>query len=182
MRLAAALLALVACATVARGGIVLVHSGSSGFFDVVEVEVPFGRLAPGSTVGANSTNASVSVGAALLSTTTDALYLNNTNATGAYYARLVAYSTSGIANLVTLEIGIDNGTRTEQVVASLGSLTQSSGSYVKLEPGSTNTIYVTNAVTSLLAADSVIRLDVYAAESESGGTFTKTQATVAVVT
>lgn len=123
-------------------------------------EVPFGRLVSGSSVGSNATNATASLDGATLLTTTSMLYLNNTNATGAWYAKIVLTSSSGVSNLVNMRVGIDNGTATDQVVALLGSLTQSSGSYVRLAPGSTNTIYLTNLVTNP-ALTSTLRMDVY---------------------
>lgn len=80
------------------------------------MEVALGPLAAGSTAGTNSTNGTVSVLGSLLSLTTNAWTLENTNGTGTYVVRLAVRSTSSIANLALLKIGVDNGTTTDQIV------------------------------------------------------------------
>lgn len=150
------LVAVAAVLIVAHAGasLTLLHTQSSGLFDPVGVEVPFGKVVAGSSLGANLTNASVSIAGTLLQTSTDILYLNNTNATGVYHARLELVSTTGLANLDLLKLSIDNGTVTDQILIQLGSITDATGPYVQLEPASTNKIVVTQAL-ALLSAGSV---------------------------
>lgn len=150
----ACLAVAVAACLLLMGNINVTHV-SGVRFDPTPSEVRYGALAPGSEAGANATNATASVTGTLLSTTTDVLYLNNTNATGIAYARLAAVSTANLTNLVDLQIGIDNGTRTDQITGSLGALTVSNGTLVRLAPGSTNRIYVTQSVTTLGVQTSV---------------------------
>lgn len=148
---------------------------------VGEVETRLGALAPGSSGGLNATQGTASVTGTLLTTTTNLLYVNNTNASGVWYARLNVVSTTGIANLPTLTIGINNGTATAtQVVASLGSLTQSTGAYIRLEPASSNIIYVTEAVTTL-GISSTFTLSVYAADDTAESAFVVTNAVISIV-
>lgn len=129
------------------------------------VEVPMGRLAAGSAVGSNATNATASTAGALVSTTTDLLYLNNTNASAPTYARLVLTSSSGLANVVDLQVGIKNGSaQTLQVAGTGGSVTQSSGSYVRLEPGSANRIYLTQTVGLLFSGGATLDMDLLVAD------------------
>lgn len=169
---------LVLAALLLTGSIQLAHAPSGGSVEPLSVEVPFGRLAPGSTVGANATNASASVTGALLATTTHVLYLNNTNATGAWHARLAIVGSSGLANLATLQLGIENGTASvEQVTASLGTLTRTTGPLVRLEPASANRIYVTQAVTSL-ATPTTLWLDAVVADDETGSAAVVTKARI----
>lgn len=167
-----ALIAWLAFALI--GSISVDHPGASTSIDVVGVETPFGTSAPGSSVGSNATNASASVAGTLVAATTTLWYLNNTNATGAYYARLTEYSATGVPNLVSFTLGINNGTSTPEVTGALGALTQTSGPYVRLEPASTNTIYVTQAVTALSSGarvDVVVDLSDDAQESATLRTF-----------
>lgn len=145
------------------GSITLTHAGGAGEVLPQPVETPFGRLASGTTVGLNMTNASGSVMGSLVGTTTNVWYLNNTNATSSYLARIDLTSSTGVSNLVNLVVGIDNGTKTAQVTGALGSLTQTGGSYVTLPPGSTNRIYVTQSV-SLVGPDAVLELNVTIAD------------------
>lgn len=157
-----------AAALALGGSIALAHTASSGAFDVEEVETRFAPLALGSTAGTNATNASASVTGVLLAASANALWLNNTNTTGAWYVRLTAAATSGLPNLVTLVVGIDNGTLTPQVTVSLGSLTQSSGALVRLAPGASSKIYVTNAVSVTGVASSVtLDVDVFDSAAET---------------
>lgn len=165
---------------VTTGSIRLTHTSSLTHAPVT-VEVPFGRLAPGSSVGVNATNASASVAASSVATTTDLLYLNNTNATAPAFAKLVLTGSSGLANVVSLSIGIHNGTSgVGQVTGSFGSITQSGGSYVRLEPASVNRIYVTDAVTLLGYSGSTFQLDVYAADATNESAYVKTRALVSL--
>lgn len=138
-------LAATLAALLLMGNIQVAHT-SSGLFDPLPVEVPFGRLEPGASVGANATNASASLAGTLVATTADVLYLNNTNATAPVYARLEVVATTGLGALTSLVVGIDNGTRAPQISGGLGTLTQSTGALVRLAPGSTNRLYVTQAV------------------------------------
>lgn len=159
------------------GSVSVRHADSTGGFTPSATEVPFGVLAAGTSVGTAATNATASLAGALVSTRTDLFYLNNTSATGAYWAKIVLTSSSGLSSaLVALEIGIDNGTAsTSQVAATLGSITQSSGAYVRLPPASTNRIYVVHTVTVLFGTG-VFGLDVYAADDASESAVVRTRA------
>lgn len=176
MRAAPVLLA----ALLLTGSITLAHGPSGGSVTPRAAEVTFGALAPGSSAGPNSTNGSASVAGALLSTTTHVLYLNNTNATGAWFARLEVVDSSGLAGLSTLQVGIRNGTASvEQVASSLGTLTKRTGPLVRLEPGSANRIYVTQAVAGL-ATPATVWLDVVAADGADEAATVVTKARIAV--
>lgn len=131
------------------GSITLVHDAASGSLVGRSVETPLGRLASGSAVGVNATNATASIAGTLLTGTTNVWWLNNTNASGAYHAKIDVVSSSGVANLALLRVGIDNGTQTDQVLAAAGALTQTGGAYVQLPAASSNRIYATQAVLSL---------------------------------
>lgn len=134
---------------------------------VEEGEVRFGALASGSSVGTNETNASASVNGALISTTTNLWYFNNTNASAAYYAKIVLLNNPSFTDVSALTIGIDNGSAsTAQITASLGSLTGSSGAYVRLEPASTVRIYATHMV-GLTFGSTTLNMEVYVADSAS---------------
>ncbi len=145
----------------------LVHQAAGGTFDVVEVEVPLGHYAPGGTTGSNDTVGAVSLAGSLIGASTNLFYLNNTNTTGAYYAKITATGTAGLAEIVTPSIRIDNGTGpVDQVLVSLGALMQSAGAYVRLEPSSTNIISVTQTVTALHAT-STVDMDIRVADDET---------------
>lgn len=148
--------------------------------DPEATEVPFGALAPGSSAGTNATNATASLAGTTLLTTTELLYLNNTNATGVWYAKIVLTSSSGISNLLNMRVGIDNGTATDQVIALLGSLTQTSGVYVQLPAASTNTIYVTTLVTNP-ALTSTLDMDVQVTSDPSERDLIVTKAAFSIV-
>ena len=178
MRVRTAVGCIAACLCLI-GTIGLTYGLGGGTAEPEQVEVPFGKLVAGSTVGTNATNASVSIIGTLLSTTTDVLYLNNTNATGSSYARIELRTSSGLANLVLLDIGIDNGTQVPQVEVSLGNLTATSGALVELPPASTNTIYVTRGVV-VVGPDSSFGLDVLVADTPSELAVVKTRATISV--
>lgn len=178
MRMAWLLAGLVLLAVPAQGGIVLLHTESSGGFTPVEVEAPFGQLVPGSTLGANATNASVSIAGSTLTKTTNLLYINNTNATGAHYARLALVGSSDLGALDVVRLGIDNGsTSVDQIIYNLGSITDADGTYVRLEPGSTNTIYVTQSLGSLLSSPSMT-FWVYSADDPQESAYVKTRGTM----
>lgn len=165
----------VALVPVASGTLTLLHTESTGTFEPIEVEVPFAPHGEGGTMGANNTNASVSIAGTLLQTTTDILYINNTNTTGAHWARLEVADTTNLANLDLLKLGIDNGTTTtDQIIIEVGSLTDADGTYVKLEPGSTNTIYVTQSLSSLTTSG--VTFWVYSADDTQESAFVKTRA------
>ncbi len=167
---------LVALLPGAAGLLTLLHSESTGSLEPAVVEVPFGSLAPGTDLGLNQTNATVSIAGSILQTTTNILYLNNTNSTGIHFARLEVIDTTNLANLDLLEIGIDNGTATDQITILLGAITDSDGTYVRLEPGSSNTIYVTQALAAL--ATSSVSFHVYSSDDEAESAFVKTRAQV----
>ena len=147
------------------GSLQLTHGDSTPSLSPSQAEAAFGALASGSTVGANATNASVSIaGAVALAATQNVLYLNNTNATGAYYVKLVSTTTTGLAGATTINLGIDNGTAsTDQVRVAAGLLTQSGGDYVRLAPGSTNRLYATTLV-SVVFGTGFIAFDAYVAD------------------
>ncbi len=175
MRRLILLLAGVALVPVASGALTLLHTESTGTFEPVGVEVPFGQHVAGSTLGVDNTNASVSISGSLLETTTEILYINNTNASGAHWARLEVVGTTNLANLQLLEIGIDNQTTTtDQIIIDTGTLLDGDGTYVKLEPGSTNTIYVTQSLGSLTTSG--VTFWVYSADDPQESAFVKTRA------
>lgn len=155
------------------GSITLDYAPGSSATDTFEAEVRLGALATGSSGGMNGTEGSASVVGSLVSVTTDVLYLNNTNSTGAWTVRLASVSTSGLGSVLALEIGIDNGTRTPQVTGSLGALTQTTGSHVRLEPGSANRIYVTHTVSTLVGS-SAVAMRLYAADDASESAYVVT--------
>ncbi|MFA5862604.1 MAG: hypothetical protein WDA16_13010 [Candidatus Thermoplasmatota archaeon] len=161
------------------GSITLSSDSATLTTTTIEPEVQMGALASGSSGGLNGSAGTASITGLVLSQTTNVLYLNNTNATGAYYAKLVVTASSGIANLPALVIGIDNGTQNAQIVGTLGSLTQTSGQYVQLLAASTNRIYVTQAVTTL-ALTSTITMDVYAADDTSESAYVITSLTITI--
>lgn len=162
MRLGALLAALLLV-----GSLQLTHDASTPSLSPTPVEVPFGAQASGATVGANATNASASiVGAVVLASTQDLFWLNNTNATGAYWVRLVATSTSDLGTVTTLALGVDNGTATDQVVVANGALTQPSGAYVRLPPSSSNRVYATTLV-PLVFGTGALAFDAYVADDEA---------------
>lgn len=161
------------------GSITLSHA-STLTLRPATVEAPLGRLASGSSAGANATNGSASVTGALVSTTTDLLYLNNTNASAAVFAKLVLTSSSGVGGLTLLSVGIKNGTTSAaQVAATAGSLTQTSGSYLRLEPSSANRIYVTQSVGALYTG-SALDMDLYVADDTSESAFVRTKVRVTI--
>lgn len=165
-RRARAALRVAACVAVAAlfvGSITTTHE-SALQMQPRSVEAPMGALASGSSGGVNGTNGTASVAGALVSATTDVLYLNNTNATTPAYAKLVLTGSSGLAGVSSLAIGIKNGTTSvSQVTASAGSITQSEGAYVRLEPGSANRIYMTQTVGFLFGGTS-LRMDLLVAD------------------
>jgi hypothetical protein len=173
---------VVAIAPLAAASSTLIHAQSSTSLDpVVEVEVPFGELAAGSTVGANATNASASVSGTLSLTTTEFLYLNNTNASGTYHAKLELIDSQDIGILDTLEVGIDNGTRTDQMVVDGGSVTRSSGPYVELGADSTNMLYVRTSLSSLTTTPKLWWW-AYAADDADGSAYVKSYGVLTVDT
>lgn len=166
---------LVLVVPIAAAGITLVHAPASGTFDPVAVEVPFGRIISGSSIGANNTNASVAIAATLLQTSTDILYLNNTNATSPYFVRFELVGTDNLGLLDLVRVGIDNGTTTDQIIIELGVIIDDDGTLVRLEPASTNTVYVTR---SIALGTGGVTFWVYAADDASQSTYVKTRASV----
>lgn len=140
-----AFLVLVVVALVVATGVTYPYTvASTTVADTEDVEVAFGIAIEGVTIGANATNASVTLARSTVLLTTNALWLNNTNATGAYYAKIVLHSSAGaVARLTILDVGINNGTSTPQVTVVGGVIGQTEGGYVRLEPASANQIYVT---------------------------------------
>ena len=172
-------LAGVALALLLVGSITFTYQSAAPTLDVRAVEVPFGTRAAGASVGANATQGSVSVAGGVLATTTNLLYLNNTNASAAWFAKLTLSSSTGVSNVVALTIGIDNGTSTPQITATLGSLSQTAGPYVRLPPASTNRVYVTQSVTAPGAASS-FTFTVTAADDAAESAYVNTTATLSI--
>lgn len=175
---AAVLVLLLACWLLA-GSIGLSHAEGASRLEPTSSEVTFVALAPGATAGLNGTRATASVAGTLLATTTSLWRLDNVNATGTYVAKIDVASSSGVSNLVGLTIGIDNGTATPQVTASLGALTQTGGAYVTLPPGSGSTVYLTQSV-SLLGPDSVLQLTLTLADDATERATTTMRANVTI--
>jgi len=144
------------------------------------VLVPMGALASGSSGGLNGTAGTATITGTLVSTTTNALYLNNTDS-AVWYAKLDVASSSGLANLPALTIGINNGTSSvAQTTVLVAALTKSTGTYVRLEPSSTNRIYVTDTVTTLgLTSSFTLTVRASVDTSESVG-FVDTTATITI--
>jgi hypothetical protein len=144
------------------------------------VQAPLGALAAGSSAGLNGTNGSASVVGGLVSSTTNLLYLNNTDATAAVYAKLSLTSSTGTSGITSLTVGIHNGTAgAPQVAGTAGSLTQTSGSYVRLEPGSANRIYVTQAV-GVVFGSSTLGMDVLVADDLTESVLVRTKVSVSI--
>lgn len=162
------------------GGIALTHASAPALVPRT-TEAPMGRLAAQSGVGSNATNATASTAGALVSTTTDLLYLNNTDATAPTYARLVLTSSSGLGNVVSMQVGIKNGSaQAVQVAGTGGSVTQSDGSYVRLEPGSVNRIYLTQTVGLLFSGGARLDMDLLVSDdlAESATVRAKVRVTI----
>lgn len=171
-------LALLLASGLLVGSITMSHDEASATLSAAEPVVKMGALASGSAGGLNGSLGSASVSGALLATTTNVLYLNNTGSS-TWYARLNVTSSSGVAGLSSITLGIDNGTRVAQAAGTLGSLTQTGGSYVALAPGSANKLYVTQAV-SLLGNTASFSLDVYASDATDDSAYVVTHATIGI--
>lgn len=164
--------------SVGTGGLRLVHTPSDPLLDARQVETPLGPLATDSLVGANATNGTGSIAAAILiAASSDVFYLNNTNASGVWYVRLVHVASTGLETLTTGNVGVDNGTRVEHVKTSSGSVTQPSGSYQRLEPGSSNRVYV-HTLEDLLFSTGSVDLDIHVSDTEIGASFTVMKARI----
>ena len=161
--MSARLAALLGLGLLLTGSITLAHQSGVGLSPAA-THAPLGRLASGSSAGMNATNGSATVVGSLVSATTDVLYLNNTDPTQAVYAKLVLTSSTGTSGITALSVGIDNGSAdTAQVSGTAGSLTQTAGSYARLEPGSANRLYVTQTVSVLFTA-STLNMDLVVAD------------------
>lgn len=155
---------------VGSGGILVTHTTSAPALWVGTVEVPMRPLIGGSSGGANSTNATASVDIpTLLASTQNALYLNNTGS-ATWYVKLVSTATSSIADVSTVNIGIDTGAGTDHIKIAAGSVTQSAGAYQALASGSTNRIYVTG-LEGLLFDGATVDFDVYASDTSDGASY-----------
>jgi hypothetical protein len=162
------------------GSITLTHA-SAPSISVRTVEVPFGKIVAGSSVGANATNGSVSIAGRIVLGTDNVLYVNNTHSTDALYVKLSEWSVTGLGGVTTINVGIDNGTSTDQVKISLGSVTQASGAYVRLAPSSTNRIYVQSLVVALShTTPTVISLDAYVADDLAESAYYTMRAAITV--
>lgn len=135
-------LLLVMLIPTAGAGILVTYQPSSGTFDPVEVDVPWGQLQDGTTIGANNSTTNVPVDGTLTLSSTDILYANNTNPDTGLYLRLSLVNITGLDLVSLLEIGIDNGTQTDQITIETGIITQETGALVHVPSGSTNTIYI----------------------------------------
>jgi hypothetical protein len=175
-----AALVVVLVAGVAAAGISLRTTPSGATVGPEHGEVVFGRLASGSSVGLNATNASASVNGALITTTTNLWYLNNTNASAPYFARIVLTSTPGISDVTSLKLGIDNGTASvDQVTATLSTFTKTDGAWVRLEPGATVRIYATHLV-GLTFGTANLPLEVYVADDTTPTAYYTMRATLSM--
>lgn len=175
MRLPALLAALLLV-----GSLQLTHEASTPGLSPATAEARFAPAAAGASAGLNATNASATVaGAVVLAATQDLFWLNNTNATGAYWVRLVATSTSGVAGATAIALGINNGTPTDQVVVTNGALTQPGGAYVQLPPASANRVYATTLV-PLAFGTGVLRFDAYVADDPGESAYYVMRGTVTV--
>lgn len=141
---------------------------------------PFGALLAGTTLGANLTNASASLPArTIVSGTDNVLYLNNT-ATSVSYVKLVHVSSSGLANLATLNLGVNNNSGSaDHVKIGSGSVTQAAGAYQRLDASSANRIYATTLAGVLFTTGSVT-FDVYVSDTASGDSFALTKARLTI--
>lgn len=172
--------AAFALALLVSGSVTLTYPSATPSSDVRQVETPLAPLAGGSSVTGSGTEATASVGGSLISLKTNVLYLNNTNATGVSYAKINAVSSSGVSNLVSLTVGINNGTAdTAQVTGALGAITQSGGDYVRLEPASTNRIFLTQAVT-LVGPDASLVLDIVTSDTTDDSAYMITNANLTI--
>lgn len=178
-----AFLVLVVVALVVATGVTYPYTvASTTVADTEDVEVAFGIAIEGVTIGANATNASVTLARSTVLLTTNALWLNNTNATGAYYARVSLHASSGLDPLLTLlEVGIDNGTLHPQVTTVVGVLGLTSGEYVKLEPGSTNRIYVTQLFASTAGLAPSFGMTVTLADEANASAYSVTRMSLGLV-
>jgi hypothetical protein len=165
---------------VATGGITVAPGTSTPALAVSTVDVPFGKLVSGSSVGSNATNASGSAAAAVaLAGSTDYFYINNTATSPSYVKIVETTATAGISALATMNIGVRNstGVAVEHVKLSSGSFTQTSGSYQRLEPSSTNYLYV-RSLEGVLFGSATIGFDLYASDTSSGASFALSKGTV----
>ena len=171
------IVSLVAVLVLAMGITYPFSTGSSLTHDSSNVEVPFGIHDAGVTsIGANATNASVTLTRSTTLTTTNVLYLNNTNASAPYYAKITLYASSGAVNRITTGVfGISNGVANPQVVISSGTITQSSGSYVTLAPSSTNRIYVTQQFANTGGTDPTFSMIVTLADETNESAYSVTR-------
>ena len=155
---------------VGAGGVLVTHTTSASTLSVGAVEVPFGRLAAGSGVGANATNASASINApTVIASNQNALYLNNTG-TSAWWVKVVLSSSASISDVTTGNVGVDNGTLVEHVKIASGAVTQSSGSYQRLEPSSTNHLYV-RSLQELIFDGATLDVDVHLSPTSAGDSY-----------
>lgn len=164
----------------AGASLVLVHDQSSGDLLPVETEVPYGATPATDAVGLNATNGSASVSGSLTTVTTDVFYINNTNTSGVHYVKLELVEVLNKDLLSTLKLGIDNGTKTLQIEIDTGSLLSSEGTYVRLEPGSTNTIYATYSLSSL-TSDPELVFWTYSADDASESAYVKSRGRVTIL-
>jgi hypothetical protein len=108
------------------------------------------------------------------------LWLNNTNASGPWLVKLILVSSSGVTNLASLAVGIDNGTAsTDQVVGLVGAITQDTGAYVRLDANTAGKIYLTQAV-SVLAQTSSLAIEIQATDSSDEPAYITTYANLSV--
>lgn len=173
------LIVLAVWVPLASASIVLVHDTSQGSFDPVEPEVVYGSKPATETVGANASNGTATVQGSLTETSTDVFYLNNTNATEDRHVRLGLVGASGSLDL--LELGVDNGTQAAQISIELDTVTSDSGSWVRLPPASSGTIYLTHSLGSLTGEPEVV-FWTYATDDPSTSTHVKTRAKVTIAT
>lgn len=175
------LLGVAVVVPLATASVMLVHDKTTGSLSPVGVEVPFGSTINTDSVGPHQTNGSATVSGTLSLTSQEIFYINNTNTSGLHYARLELISAENAGALDTLKIGIDNGTQTDQIVFDAGTLTSSTGPYVQLPAGSTNTIYVQQSLGNLLSTPKVT-FWLYSADDPEESAFVKTRANLTLQT
>lgn len=170
-------LLLVMLIPTAGAGILVTYQPSTGTFDPVEVDVPWGQLQDGTTIGANNSTANVPVDGTLTLSSSDILYANNTNPDTSLHIRLSLVDATGLNLVSLLKIGIDNGTQTDQITIETGIITQQTGPLVHIQPGSTNTIYLDQSL-DILGSTVEVTFEMVIADDTDETAYATTTATL----
>ncbi|MHB8587172.1 MAG: hypothetical protein ACYDDF_15200 [Thermoplasmatota archaeon] len=140
-------------------------------YAVVAAQLVFGHgpNALTSTPGPDLTEGTVVLAPSLTQITdTNVLYVNNTNTTSTSYAQITVASSSGLAELSSLAIGLNDGSLVSQVSVLNGVLTLNGGSLASIGPSSTNTITVTLIDLSLTQATTLeLQISYYESTAKS---------------